>query len=135
MLEVYLRKPYADGAMGPDSFNCWGLVRAVRHDIYGLPLLPEYGRKISPSSESQSDYLACSGLMRECGPIVGAIAAAFRGLICVHVGLVVEYNSRLSILETNSNTGARITKIKDFERRYSKVIYYHDSDLSEQARR
>lgn len=38
----YIGKPYEEGARGPDTFDCWGLLRAVYTDRYKieLPTLP-----------------------------------------------------------------------------------------------
>lgn len=38
----YLGKPWESGAQGPDSYNCWGLVRAVAkaHFDFEPPLIP-----------------------------------------------------------------------------------------------
>lgn len=33
--EAYLGKPWESGAQGPDSYNCWGLVRAVAKAQFG----------------------------------------------------------------------------------------------------
>lgn len=34
--EQYLGKPWESGAQGPDSFNCWGLVRTVAKAHFGF---------------------------------------------------------------------------------------------------
>lgn len=35
---AYLGKPWANGAAGPDAYDCWGLVRRVYAERYGLEL-------------------------------------------------------------------------------------------------
>jgi cell wall-associated NlpC family hydrolase len=37
----YLGKPWESGAQGPDTFNCWGLVRHVQRTVFNrhLPLI------------------------------------------------------------------------------------------------
>lgn len=126
MLEVYLNKPYRDGAMGPDAYNCWGLVRAVRHEVFGLGLLPEFGGKIAPCRGSQRDYLSLSAMLELCNPEPAAIAAAFKGGICAHVGIVVQANGLLMILETNEKTGPRLIRVADFCRQYTRILFYRD---------
>jgi cell wall-associated NlpC family hydrolase len=39
--DKYVGKPYAVNGSGPDSFDCWGLVRYVLASEFGV-LLPEY---------------------------------------------------------------------------------------------
>ena len=34
----YLGKPWRNGADGPDAFDCYGLVRAVYRDRYGIEM-------------------------------------------------------------------------------------------------
>ncbi|QQE90855.1 hypothetical protein [Azotobacter chroococcum] len=112
--------------MGPDAYNCWGLARSVRHEVYGLPLLPEYGRHVQASPQAQRDYRFQADLLEECRPEPGAIAAVFRGQLCIHVGVVIEVEGRLAVLETNQLSGCRWLRVPDFERRYLRVIYYRD---------
>lgn len=38
----YVGKPFADEGLGPDSYHCWGLVRAVFRNEKGIEL-PAYG--------------------------------------------------------------------------------------------
>ena len=126
-VENYLGKPYEDGARGPDRFDCWGLVRHVRHAHCGARLLPSWGhvRNTMPREFTRA-YAAESAKMRQCEPEPGAIAAVFRGMLCIHVGVVVEIDGRLAVLEINQRSGVRWLRVPDFERQYIKVRYYAD---------
>jgi hypothetical protein len=66
--------------------------------------------------------------MQQCQPEPGAIACVFRGALMLHVGVVMEIEGRLEVLEINPKTGARRRKIKDFEAPYARVIYYRDAE-------
>lgn len=128
MLSKYLSATYEDGARGPDRYDCWGLVRAVRHELLGLPLLPSFGavRNTMPAAFTRA-YEEQATLMEECQPEPGAIAAVFRGRIVIHVAVVIEVDSALAVLEIrNDRTSARWLRIPDFESRYLRVIYYRD---------
>lgn len=133
-LAKYQRMVYEDGARGPDRIDCWGLCREVRYLICGKRLLPSWGhvRKTMPREFTRA-YTVESEAMRVCGPEIGAIAAVFRGKICVHVGVVVELEGALAVLEMNPKKGAGWMRPHDFERQYLKVVYYNDSDIPEQA--
>ena len=115
-------------ASEPPFFNCWSLVRCLRVELFGLPLLPLYGginaddkRSLTKAaSETISDHL------KECDLHLGAIAACYRVSLCVHVGIVVEVDGRLCIAEIGSKTGFRIQSVERFEASYTKVRYYID---------
>lgn len=126
-VDHYLNATYEDGARGPDRYDCYGLAREVRHLQYGCRLLPELGhiRNTMPREFTRA-YAKESADMRECKPEPGAIAAVFRGILCVHVAVVVEIEDRLAALEINQRTGARWMRIPDFERQYLTVKYYAD---------
>ena len=133
-LDNYRGKRYRDGGRGPDEYDCWGLVREVRHVHLGFALLPEWGdvRHTQPARFTRA-YEQEAANMEVCAPEHGAIAACFRGRICVHVALVVHLEGRLDVIETNQHTGFRRSRLRDFESRHLKVIYYRDRALSEQA--
>ncbi len=124
-LNDYIGMEYEDGARGPEKFDCWGLTRAIRHEYLGLPLLPSFGhvRNTMPREFTKS-YKAVAKTMTRCEPEIGAIAAVFRGKICVHVAVVVEIDGDLAVIEINPDTNCRWLRIPDFERRYLKVIYF-----------
>ncbi|KAB0489637.1 hypothetical protein [Pseudomonas vancouverensis] len=136
MLTKYLLAPYKDGGRGPAAFDCWGLCIAVRHEVFGLPLLPELGGVgRSKPRECTQAYRMLSQVMEVCEPEPGAIAAVFRGELCIHVGVVINADDRLAVLETNPGAGARWLRISDFNATYLKVVYYRDQRIPEQAGR
>ena len=115
-------------ASEPPFFNCWSLVRRLRVELFGLPLLPLYGginaddkRALSKAAkETISEHL------KECDLQLGAIAACYRVSLCVHAGIVVEVDGKLHIAEIGSKTGFRILSVERFEATYTKVRYYID---------
>jgi len=133
MIEKFMRAPYHEGARGPIAFDCWGLCIAVRHEVFGLPLLPSLGavgkNKLRANTEAYHDLRQG---MEECQPEPGAIAAVFRGALCLHVGVVVESEGRLKVLDTNPG-GACLRTTGEFEAAHPKVVYYRDRVLPEQA--
>lgn len=123
----YLRCTYLDGARGPDLFDCWGLVRAVRHTELGKRLLAEYGslRNTDPKQFTKA-YEEESSQMELCEPEVGAIASVLIGRICVHVALVVGSPDGLRILEINPQRGARCLPLHKWMREHTKVTFHRD---------
>ena len=120
----YLSAPYRDGARGPLAFDCYGLVNAVRHEVFGLPLMPSLGGVgRSKLRENTKAYRSISAGLEECPPEPGAIASALIGEFLDHVGVVVYLDGQLKVLDTNPG-GPRIRTVRDFELRYQRVVYY-----------
>ena len=112
----------------PPLFNCWSLVVDMRVNVFGLPLLPLHGgihaddkRELSKAAASTIDSHLVESKIK-----IGAIAAAYRASLCVHVGLVIEFDGKPYIAEIGSKTGFRILSVERFEAAYSKVRYYID---------
>lgn len=126
-IEHYLRAPYADGGRGPEAYDCWGLVREVRHKHCGARLLPEWGgipaRDIRNLSKA---YEAERAAMERCDPEPGAIAAVMRGPFCYHVAVVVELEGALWVLETGSRIKGRRLRLAQFLAVYNRVEFYRD---------
>lgn len=99
----------------------------ARHELFALPLLPEYGG-IAPEDKTELTQackdVAEDGGFIQCEAKVGAIATAWRGRLCVHVGILVKADGRLWVLETDEKKGPCLTMPGKFESRYTKVIYY-----------
>lgn len=123
-LSRYLSAPYKDGARGPLAYDCYGLAIAVRHKVFGLPLLPSLGGV--GRDKLRANTLAYRELkigLEECSPEPGAIAAVFKGELMAHVGVVVHLDGQLKVLDTNPG-GPRIRPVRDFESAYQRVVYY-----------
>lgn len=128
MIERYLRCRHEFGGRGPDVFDCWGQVRDVRANVFGLPWLPSYGAIADNDKRALTKAtLRESRNFRVVDPCPAAIATVWRGRLCIHVAVVVEADGRLGVLETNQRTGPRWLPIRDFERQYLRVVYYHDA--------
>lgn len=129
MIEKYLFTRYVKGGRGPMDLDCYGLARLARTEMFGKPMMPLCAdakpgdfRAITRAVQDVTD-LEC---MRPAAPTPGAVATAWRASLCVHVGLVVEADGRRWVLETDEPTGPCLTPLADFEKRYTKVIYYAD---------
>lgn len=134
-LSKYQGLQYEDGARGPDKYDCWGLCREVRHSVCGKALLPSWGhvRNDMPREFTRA-YENESVQMEQCAAEVGAICAAFRGRLVIHVGCVVEIEGRLAILDISPGATVRWWRIPEFERKFTKVAYYRDRiNLPEQT--
>jgi len=123
-LAKYMRAPYVDEARGPLAFDCWGLCRAIRTEVFGFAMLPSLGGVGRNRLRSNTKaYQELSRGMEECQPEPGAIAAVFRSSQLAHVGVVFEVEGRLKVIDTNPG-GVRVRTVRDFESDYPKVVYY-----------
>ena len=124
----YLSSVYVDGGREIGTLDCYGLARLVRHYHCGKRLLPSFGliRNTQPK-EFTLAYQEEAKNMQQCDPENGAIAAVFRGALCIHVAVIIEVDNELHALEINPKKGARLMRIPDFESQYLRVAYYRDN--------
>lgn len=129
----FLSTRYVRGGRGETECDCYGLVRHARSHLFGRPLLPAYGQVDSMDKQGMTDtaaHIVADNAFEQCGARPGAIAAAYSARLCMHVGIVVEVDGRLWVLETDEPTGPCLTPIHQFEARYTRVVFYDDQNLS-----
>lgn len=123
----FLNTRYVAGGRGPHEYDCYGLVRAVRNEVFNFLLLPSHSEVNPVDKEAMTavcqDILDCTDL-KEIPITEAAIATAWAGRRCVHVGIVVQADGRLWILETDEPSGPCLTPVRVFENRYTRVKYY-----------
>lgn len=127
--ELLITAKYKDGGRGPLFYDCWGLTRYARSELYNLPLLPSYGH-IS-ADDKRKLTKACAEVIRShvfewCDPWPSAIATVWQGGACTHIALVIEREGQLAVLEINKGSGIRIVALDEFQRLYSDVRFYND---------
>lgn len=126
-IDDFLATNYVKFGRSLPDLDCWGLVRLARVELFNRELLPSYV-EIDPSDKRELTTATLNvqavGEFKEVSMSVGAIATAWRGRLCVHVGIVVECDGRLWVLETDEATGPALTRPQLFESRYTQVIYY-----------
>ena len=124
-------------------YDCWGLARAARVDLYGRKLLA------SRAGEYQHDPEGFTARYREqiaemveiSEPVPGCVVAVIRRLSghCTHVGLVVHDINQtglgLHVLEINPGQNARLIPLYRFREIYKLRVlkFYDDPDLPEPA--
>lgn len=143
MIATFLTAKYKIGARGENGFyDCWGLARAARVELYGRQLLDSRGGEYQHDvAEFTVRYRAQIAEMTEIqNPVPGAVAAVLKKkIICTHVALVVHDVNRtgmgLHILDINPGRGARIIPLFRFleENKLRTIKYYDDKSLPESA--
>jgi hypothetical protein len=130
MITKLLSVPYVPAGRTWEGADCWGLTRLARQWLRG-DLAQEHAGVDSTDKSiitSAAQTTIDSGFRRVDHPRPATIAAVWRGAFCVHVGIVIETDIGLAVLETNRKTGPRWLKLSDFVRRYGDVRYYDDRD-------
>jgi len=121
----YLPVNYLDGGRDFNGMDCWGLVRHVLHYQFNLPLFESYGH-VNPD-DKRSLTEAFTAEVKSFIPSsskASAVAAGFRGQLLLHIGVCVEVNSQLYVLETSRKNAVALTKLRDFKRQYSRIEFY-----------
>ena len=137
MIQRYFTASYKEGGRGPKEFDCWGMTRAARHELYGLPLLPSYGA-VDPDNKlelTRAAHHCFNNHIKKASPKPGSIVTCWRGKLCLHIALVVELNGRLGVFEIDKGISPHWQLLSDFESRFLKVEYYDDRDISQYAAR
>lgn len=129
----FLQTRYVRGGRGPIEYDCWGLVRDARVALFGHALLPALQDarpgELRGITRAVNQIIGLHGFA-PCSPRIGAIATAWMASLCVHVGLVVEVDGQLRILETDAPLGPCLTALNRFQARYTRVLFYDDQDIS-----
>ncbi len=119
--------PYRDYGRDARGADCWGLVRLVRHQIRG-DWLPAFG-DVCPNDKRHITLSATAlfaPMCEQADPKPGALAAVWRGRLCLHMGIVIAVEGVLAVLETNRATGVRWMRMSDYNARHQRVTY-HDN--------
>lgn len=130
-MDRWLACEWVSDGMDYPRLNCWGLVRLARMELFGKPELPRFDVHAEDKRRlTEECHNVVSDWLVECVPAPGAIAACWRGRLCVHVALLVQYHGRLSVLEIDKGYNARVTRHRDWIRNWIKVTYYDDKPSS-----
>lgn len=128
-LQDFLSTPYERNARGPEALDCWGQVRLARIHLFGKAELPMFSTVASGDARRMTRVVgeaANSMGFKESSPRPGAIATAWTASLCWHVGIVVQSDGRIMVLDTNDKSGPCLSPIRAFEKKFTRVIYYDD---------
>ena len=143
IIERYLSARYRDGARGENGYyDCWGLSRAARVELYGRQLLNSRGGEYQkdPDGFTARYHEQISEMIEISSPVPGSVAAVLRkGVICCHVALVVHDINKtglgLHVIDINPGRGVRLFPLFLFEEenKLRTIKYYDDKNISQQT--
>lgn len=124
-INEYMACPYVAYARGPESYDCWGLVRQVLSDRFGVPVLASFGQ-IDPDDKAgmTQGFKEVVRAFELAAPQPGSVAACFHGEWLVHVGVCVEDAGALKVLHTSRRFGPSLDSVRVFQRLSSRVVFY-----------
>lgn len=123
----YAAIPYVDGGRTRAGVDCWGLVRLVLLEQFGVPWLAEWGdvfdgqhdRIHAAYQSSRPEFYQVSV------PQPGDIACVFSPAgLCAHVGVVIPGDAAHVVLHTRPGAGVSTLPVQRFERFYDNRIEY-----------
>ncbi|MGO3214758.1 MAG: hypothetical protein ACTIJ4_01510 [Halomonas sp.] len=130
MLDQYRNARYKSGGRGERVggirlFDCYGFLRAVRAEQYGLPTLPSYEGVATDDARRVNRSLreVCQGL-QPCGVQAGAMALCWTGELALHCGVVVPLNGLSGVMECTVDVGVRWQSVRSFSREFTRVEYF-----------
>lgn len=126
-IQDYIGTPFCVSGRAYPNFDCWGLARDAAYNLFDLPLLPSF-ESINPSSKRSlthaTESLVVDNLIKVSCPVAGAFATGWFNGLCLHVGIVVQVDGRLWVLDTEEGFGGRLNTLEKFAQPYTEVIYY-----------
>lgn len=98
----FIGKPWRSGALGPDAYNCWGLVRAVISQRLNLAL-PSLEIGSNENISALAQIILSRGWYPVFPPALEYDLIVMRRLGERHVGIAVEAGGKITVLHANGH--------------------------------
>ena len=126
MINDWLAIPYVAYGRGLEGSDCWGLVCIVREAVRGdrLPAFADIHDKRA-LTHAAHDMIA-QGWREVSKPKAGTLVAVWRGALCMHIGIVIEIDGRMAVIDSDEKRGVAWKWLTDYLRQHAKVTL-HDN--------
>ena len=126
MIDDWLAIPYVAYGRGLDGSDCWGLVCIVREAVRGdrLPAFADIHDKRALTHAAHD--MISHGWREVTDPRPGTLVAVWRGALCMHIGIVIEIDGRMAVIDSDEKRGVAWKWITDYLRQHAKVTL-HDN--------
>ncbi|MFW7518236.1 nitrite transporter [Escherichia coli] len=121
--EKYLSVTWRMGGRVYPILDCYGVIHEVRRDL-GLPDWPVFEGVINEGSQMNDTCNSFRNKVLKCEPEEGAVAACYTAGLVTHLGIAVNVNGVLHVLEANPKRNVTILPLARFLRQYVKVEFY-----------
>lgn len=120
-INEYVGIPYRWGGRDESGLDCYGLVKLVYANEYGIELPDWIGTEIDlRGRENEISKAVTSGDFEELNePVEGCFVVCYRSKVAHHLGLFYAG----CVLHSHRNTGAVFEPLHQFVSQYGKVIY------------
>lgn len=125
-IDKYLSVTWQMGGRAYPILDCYGLVLEVRRDM-ALPSWPSLDGIVSKPNDHEAMNEAAMCIkqhLSSCSPAAGAVAACFTSGLVTHLGIVIEADMQLMVMECNFRKNVTVLPLRRFEKLYSRVEYY-----------
>lgn len=127
LLDKLIGRPYIPGGQGPDSFDCWGLVRYFYREMYGVTLydFSHIHARDLKSASAEIDKVTNSHLWTPLEkPEPGCIVAMSRSRVLHHVGVWVDIDGGLCLHALDGAAVVAQTVQRLRQERFSKILFF-----------
>ena len=126
MIDDWLAIPYVAYGRGLDGSDCWGLVCIVREAVRGdrLPAFADIHDKRALTHAAHD--MISHGWREVTDPRPGTLVAVWRGALCMHIGIAIEIDGRMAVIDSDEKRGVAWKWITDYLRQHAKVTL-HDN--------
>lgn len=122
-IDKYRSVTWQKGGRVYPNLDCYGIVHEVRKDL-SLNEWPIFEGVTKDDNGLDKEAKLLVKTVTRCEPIQGAVAACYVSSMITHVGIVVNINGLLHVVECNPRSNVTILPLSRFERRFSNVEYY-----------
>lgn len=103
---AYIGLPWEYGKEGPDSFDCWGFIRTVQRDRFGVDMpLVDVPQSWSQAHAMIEGHDERRNWERVAVPREGDLVLMARNRLPVHIGIVITANGKLGVLHCMQHSG------------------------------
>lgn len=104
----YIGRPWVYGKAGPDEFDCWGFVRYIQREHFGVEM-PEVAvadrHDWRNSAQQLAEHDERKHWTRVVQPVEGDVVLMARNRLPTHIGLWVAANGTLGVLHCLEGAG------------------------------
>lgn len=120
-------KPYEPGGQGPDTFDCWGLVRHVYQHLFETHLQDFshiYARDLKACSAQFEAAADSTNWVKLHKPEHGCVVAMSRSKVLHHVGVWLDIDGGLCLhaLDGQAVVAQSLQRLK--QERFAKILFF-----------
>ncbi|MEB2702255.1 nitrite transporter [Citrobacter koseri] len=121
--DKYLSVVWQKGGRVYPELDCFGVVNEVRKDL-GMPEWPDFAGVTKDNGGLNREARKLMLSLERCEPCEGAGVACYSGSTVTHVGVVVNIDGELYVVDCNEKSNVSVRTVARFRRQYVKVEFW-----------